>query len=102
MTMIAYAFLQHRHLTQVGRHPLFLAQLERPAASVEAERAKNPARYKSGANVKVLANIVELALQRIPQDPTLPRSSGRLARQSLQALVSRKILQRAVSPVLPL
>jgi toxin YhaV len=40
---------------------------------VAAERAKNPSRYKSGANAKVLANIVELALKRIPQDPTLPR-----------------------------
>jgi toxin YhaV len=40
---------------------------------VEAERTKNPLRYKSGANAKVLANIVELALRRIPQDPTLPR-----------------------------
>jgi toxin YhaV len=40
---------------------------------VEAERAKSPSRYKSGANAKVLANIVELALKRIPQDPTLPR-----------------------------
>jgi toxin YhaV len=40
---------------------------------VEAERTKNPLRYKSGANAKVLANIVELALKRIPQDPTLPR-----------------------------
>jgi toxin YhaV len=40
---------------------------------VEAERTKNPSRYKSGANAKVLANIVELALKRIPQDPTLPR-----------------------------
>jgi toxin YhaV len=48
-------------------------QLERLAASVEAERAKNPRGYKSGANAKVLANIVELALRRIPQDPTLPR-----------------------------
>ena len=38
-----------------------------------AERAKNPSQYKSGANAKVLANIVELALKRIPQDPTLPR-----------------------------
>jgi toxin YhaV len=40
---------------------------------VAAERAKNPSRYKSGANAKVLANIVELALRRIPQDPVLPR-----------------------------
>jgi toxin YhaV len=40
---------------------------------VAAERAKNPSRYKSGANAKVLANIVELALRRIPQDPALPR-----------------------------
>jgi toxin YhaV len=54
-------------------HPLFLAQLERLAASVTAERAKKSTRYKSGANAKVLANIVELALRRIPQDPSLPR-----------------------------
>jgi toxin YhaV len=40
---------------------------------VAAERAKNPSGYKSGANAKVLANIVELALKRIPQDPALPR-----------------------------
>jgi toxin YhaV len=40
---------------------------------VAAERAKNPSEYKSGANAKVLANIVELALRRIPQDPTLLR-----------------------------
>ena len=38
-----------------------------------AERVKNPSRYKSGANAKLLANTVELALKRIPQDPTLPR-----------------------------
>jgi len=54
-------------------HPLFLAQLERLAAAVEGERVKNPKAYKSGANAKVLANIVEVALKRIPQDPTLPR-----------------------------
>jgi toxin YhaV len=40
---------------------------------VAAERAKNPSGYESGANAKVLAIIVELALKRIPQDPTLPR-----------------------------
>lgn len=40
---------------------------------MEAERAKNPSEYKSGANAKVLVNIVELVLKRIPQDPTLPR-----------------------------
>jgi toxin YhaV len=40
---------------------------------VAAERVKNPSRYKSGANAKLLANTVELALKRIPQDPTLPR-----------------------------
>lgn len=38
-----------------------------------AGRAKNPSRYKASANAKVLANIVELALKRIPQDATLPR-----------------------------
>lgn len=37
------------------------------------ERKKDARRYKAGANAKVLANIVEIALTRIPEDPTLPR-----------------------------
>jgi toxin YhaV len=41
---------------------------------VAAERKKHARRYKSGANAKLLANIVEIALTRIPQDPTMPRT----------------------------
>lgn len=50
-------------------HPLFLDQVERLVARVEALRAKDPFGYKKKNATKRLAAIATLAFEVIPQDP---------------------------------
>lgn len=52
-------------------HRLFLDQLERLAVAVEAEPAANPDAPPSGS-AKLLANVLDLALNKIPADPANP------------------------------
>lgn len=52
-------------------HPLFLDQLERLAAAVESEQTVNPKAPPSGS-AKLLANLLDLAFNKIPADPSNP------------------------------
>lgn len=49
-------------------HDLFLDQIEKLAAAVEAERAASGSPPQS-ANAKLLANLLDLAFDKIPADP---------------------------------
>jgi toxin YhaV len=49
-------------------HDLFLDQIERLTAAVEAERATS-ASARHSANAKLLANLLDLAFEKIPADP---------------------------------
>ena len=51
-------------------HPLFLQQIEKLTVAAEAERRKEP--RTPGPNAKLLAHILDLALEKIPQDPASP------------------------------
>ncbi|GHC96924.1 type II toxin-antitoxin system YhaV family toxin [Novosphingobium pokkalii] len=51
-------------------HPLFLDQLEKLTAAVEALRAKRPDDYAGHANTKLLAMLNRLVFDVIPSDPT--------------------------------
>lgn len=51
-------------------HSLLLDQLEKLTASVDALKRKDPESYKESANAKLLAALVSLMFEKIPQDPT--------------------------------
>jgi toxin YhaV len=51
-------------------HPLLLDQLEKLTASVDQLKRKNPEGYQEGANAKLLAALLALMFDKIPQDPT--------------------------------
>jgi len=54
------------------RHPLFVDQLAKLIEAVEREKATNPDAYRNGANAKLLAAILKLILDVIPNDPSAP------------------------------
>lgn len=54
----------------VRAHPLLLDQLEKLTASVEALKRKDPEGYRDSANAKLLAALLTLMFEKIPQDPT--------------------------------
>lgn len=54
----------------VRAHPLLLDQLEKLTASVDALKFKDPESYQESANAKLLAALLELMFEKIPQDPT--------------------------------
>lgn len=54
----------------IAAHPLFLDQLERLTAAVEAAKAKDPKGYQKTANAKLLAALRKLVFQTVPADPT--------------------------------
>ncbi|MCM2472976.1 type II toxin-antitoxin system YhaV family toxin [Rhizobium sp. CG5] len=54
----------------IRAHPLLLDQLEKLTASVEALRRKDPQSYQESANAKLLAALLALMFEKIPQDPT--------------------------------
>ena len=51
-------------------HKLFVGQLEKLTAAAEKERRKNPG--APGPNGKLLGRLIDLAFNRIPQDPGNP------------------------------
>jgi toxin YhaV len=59
------------HGWTVLAHPLLLDQLEKLTASVEALALKKPDDYQESANAKLLAALVTLIFDKVPQDPTL-------------------------------
>ena len=58
-----------RHGWTLFAHPLFLDQLDRLIAAAERARHADPAGWRGNANVKVLAMLRDLVLDRIPRDP---------------------------------
>ncbi|THF53863.1 type II toxin-antitoxin system YhaV family toxin [Allorhizobium terrae] len=52
-------------------HPLLVDQLEKLTASVEALALKKPNDYQNSANAKLLAALLTLICDKVPQDPTL-------------------------------
>ena len=54
-------------------HPLFLDQIEKLVAAVEAAKSKDPKNYHKSANAKLLKALQTVAFERIPQDPTAAR-----------------------------
>lgn len=61
-------------------HPLFFGQLDRLTAAVEKAKRKDPKKYQSSANAKLLAQLHRLAFETIPVDPARPefRQGGTL------------------------
>ena len=56
---------------KIYAHSLFVEQFESLLTQVEVLRKKYPSKYKSKKATKLLAAIVKLAFDQIPQDPTL-------------------------------
>jgi len=63
-------------------HPLFLDALESLSAAVQAEKLKDPKAPPSG-NAKLLANLLDLAFRKIPENPGHPafRHGGSLSKR---------------------
>ena len=55
---------------KIYAHAFFVEQFEALLTKVEGLRKKNPSKYKSKKPTKLLAAIVKLAFDEIPQDPT--------------------------------
>jgi toxin YhaV len=55
---------------KIYAHSLFVEQFEALVTKVEGLRKKYPSKYKSKKDTKLLAAIVKLAFDEIPQDPT--------------------------------
>lgn len=53
-------------------HPLLLDQLDRLIAAAERTHRADPAGWQSNANVKLLAALRALILDRVPHDPLAP------------------------------
>ena len=56
----------------VFAHPLFLDQLDRLIAASGRARQADPMGWRGNANVKVLATLRDLVLERVPRDPLAP------------------------------
>lgn len=54
----------------VRAHPLLLDQLEKLTASVAEAARKDPGGYRQSANAKLLAALLSLMFDKVPQDPT--------------------------------
>jgi toxin YhaV len=50
-------------------HPVLLAQLDKLIAAAERARQSDPAGWQGNANVKLLATLRDLMLDRVPRDP---------------------------------
>jgi toxin YhaV len=61
-----------RHGWRLFGHPLLLDQLDKLLAAAERARRADPAGWQSNANVKLLATLRELMLDRVPRDPLAP------------------------------
>lgn len=58
-----------RHEWRLFGHPLLLDQLDRLIAAAERARQSDPAGWQGNANVKLLATLRHLMLERVPRDP---------------------------------
>jgi toxin YhaV len=65
---------------KTGAHPLFTAQLAKLIETVEREKIGSRNDYRDSANAKLLAAILKLVLDVIPNDPAAPafRQGGTL------------------------
>jgi toxin YhaV len=57
---------------KIGAHPFFVDQLVRLIEAGEQEEAERQRDHRDGANAKLLAAILKLTLDVIPNDPTAP------------------------------
>jgi toxin YhaV len=58
-----------RHGWRLASHPQLLDQSDKLIAAAERARRSDPARWQGNANVKLLANLRDLMLDRVPSDP---------------------------------
>jgi len=61
-----------RHGWRLFGHPLLLDQLDRLIAAAERARHSDPDGWQGNANVKLLATLRDLMLDRVPRDPLVP------------------------------
>lgn len=61
-----------RHGWTLFALPLFLEQLEKLIVASERARRADPNQWQTNANTKLLASVLMLMLDRIPQDPLSP------------------------------
>jgi toxin YhaV len=57
------------HGWRLFAHPLLLDQLEKLIAAAERARQSDPATWQGNANVKLLATLRDLILDRVPRNP---------------------------------
>jgi toxin YhaV len=58
-----------RHGWRLAGHPLLLDQIDKLIAAAERARQSDPAGWQGNANVKLLATVRDLILDRVPRDP---------------------------------
>lgn len=58
-----------RHGWRLFGHPLLLDQLDKLIVAAERARRSDPAGWQGNANVKLLATLRDLMLDRVPRDP---------------------------------
>jgi toxin YhaV len=58
-----------RHGWQLAGHSLLLDQIDRLIAASVRARQNDPAGWRGNANVKLLATVRDLMLDRVPRDP---------------------------------
>jgi toxin YhaV len=58
-----------RHGWRLAGHPLLLDQLDKLIAAAERARQSDPAGWQGNTNVKLLATLRDLILDRVPRDP---------------------------------
>src|SRR5580658_280039 len=67
--MSCCSIMLQRHGWTLIAHPLFLDQFEKLIAAAARARRADPDGLRGNANVKLLAAVLELVLDRIPRDP---------------------------------
>jgi len=58
-----------RHGWRLFGHPLLLDQLDKLIIAAKRARNSDPAGWRGNANVRLLANLWDLVLDRVPRDP---------------------------------
>ena len=58
-----------RHGWRLAGHPLLLDQLDKLTAAAEHARQSDPAGWQGNANIRLLAALRDLMLDRVPRDP---------------------------------